>query len=76
VVSGRSCGTAGRKPIGVRCSKDHSDIHLRLRYAEDGKDEDQIFAARWQHGAAGLISGVFGGSELPEREHRPLLFFI
>jgi hypothetical protein len=28
---------------------------VHLRCAEDGKDEDQIFAARWQHSAAGLI---------------------
>jgi hypothetical protein len=28
---------------------------VRLRCAEDGKDEDQIFAVRWQHSAAGFI---------------------
>jgi hypothetical protein len=33
---------------------------VHLSSAEDGKDEDQIFAARWQHSAAALIFGVFG----------------
>jgi hypothetical protein len=44
---------------------------VHLRCAEDEKDEDQIFAAHWQHSAAGLIFGIFGVSELPEVEHRP-----
>jgi hypothetical protein len=35
-------------------------IH-NLSCAEDGKVEHQIFAARWQHSAAGLMLGFFEG---------------
>jgi hypothetical protein len=31
------------RPIDVRCSKAYSDVDVRRRCAEDGKDEDQIF---------------------------------
>jgi hypothetical protein len=37
-----------RRPIDVRRSKDYPDVNVRLRCAEDDKDEDQIFAARWR----------------------------